>query len=136
MLSVRVSLISCAFALLLSGCASKIPNLRGCSVAGRLVDGVDCASTLEDGTWSLTLTQVIEMLEPRECVPVPGMNLCDPLGEGPVVLLPKRAGAVLFAAEDVQEIKTFIEETCRKMKCKPEVVQAVERIARIRAPLP
>lgn len=138
MSSARASLLSFAF-VLLSGCAHEIPNLRPCSVAGNLADGAECAATLEDGTWALSLHQVIEMLEAqeeRECVPVPGMNLCDPLGEGTVVVLPARAGGLIFAAEDYQAIKTFIEQTCRKMKCSAEVQQAVDRVERARMPLP
>lgn len=138
MRSVKLWLSSCAFALLLSSCAQTIPAIDACSVAGVLADGADCANTLQDGARSLTLGQVIALLEAqeaRECVPVPGMNLCDPEGQGEPVLLPARGGALMIPAEDFAKLKTFIEQTCRRMKCKAEVIQAVERIERVRAPL-
>lgn len=134
MFSARNWLSLFGFVLLLSACAQKIPNIRGCAVAGYLADGADCASTLEDGTLSLSLDQVIEMLEPqleRECVPVPGMNLCDPAGQGELVKLPPRGGGILISSEDFMDVKIFIEQTCRKIRCTTEVLKALERMDRV-----
>lgn len=134
MSTARLWLTSCASTLLLSACAQKIPNIRACGVAALLADGADCAATLQNDTWSLTLGQVIELIEPqpeRECVPVPGMNLCDPDGEGEKVRLPARGGALLIPPEDFMKIKIFIEQTCRRIRCSAEVVDAVERVSRV-----
>lgn len=111
MRSARVSLSLFAFALTLSGCQQKIPNIKACSVAGLLSDGAECAWTLEDRTESLTLFQVIDMLEPKED--------------------PPRAGAIILPAEDFMKLKIFIEQACRRMPCKAEVTQALDRISRI-----
>ena len=112
--------------LTVSGCVT-IPNTRSVTVAGTLSAGGIWAESQTDATGDLSLTELIDMLEPqveRTCVPVSGFSICaDNQTVGVPTLLPARAGAIIRSAEDEAKIKLALEKACRYLgnKCTKEI---------------
>lgn len=111
------------FALAQLSCAT-LPNVRACAVAGTLSSGMDCAYTLTDKTEELTFEQALDFLEAQPERPDP---------ERPGEMLPARGGAICMSADDWNRMKTELEKACKKLKCKREDVEAIERIDQLRA---
>lgn len=114
-------LISCA------GPKIKSPNATPCTAAGRLWAGMDCAETNTGRISSLSYREAIDFLEPqpeRECVPVPGFNVCaDDQTKGVKVKLAARAGAITESDDDFTAQKNAFEQACVELKnrCTPEM---------------
>lgn len=122
--------------LILSGCAGvKIPETRECVISGVVQSGFDCAMTNSGEISQLTFIEAMEWLEPqpqRECIPVPGFNVCaENPSEGEVVLLPPRGGAICRSDEDFTAQKNALEKACVLLKdrCTPEMKEALDRNA-------
>jgi hypothetical protein len=117
--------------LALNGCVT-IPNMRDCSVAGKLSTGMNCADTETPSTYQLDFRETVDFLEPqpeRTCVPkFQGMNVCaSDQTHGALAVLPKRSGAIMQSADDYAKRKSALEEACRVLgnRCSPEIQQAL-----------
>ena len=85
-------------------CQTVIPDIRGCTVAGVLEAGADCATTNSGIKTKLTAGELIQMLESQPERPDPS---------NPGKMLPRRAGAVIMSAEDYKRAKDAQEIACR-----------------------
>lgn len=83
LLPLTLSLISC-------GPKVEIPNIEICAIAGLISAGADCAKTLTDDTRSMTLTETLDFLEPRE----------------------GKAAALCMTAIDFNKLKNALEKAC------------------------
>lgn len=92
-----------------SGCVS-VPNIEGCTVAGAIEAGADCAKSNSGEKRKITAQELIEMLEP---------TLDAPDQKNPSQVIKGRAGAVIITAEDYKRAKTAQELACRMLgqKC-------------------
>lgn len=90
--------------LTLSGCVT-IPNTTACSVAGKLADGMTCATTETGETSALDFNGALTFLEPTTT----------------------RAGAICQSADDYAKLKTALQEACRSLgsKCTYEMQAAM-----------
>lgn len=113
-----------SFALVASGCATKIPNTKVCVVSGVLLNGADCAYTLSDDTESMDFDQFMEFLEAQPERPDPGH---------PGQSLPARGGALCQSADDWNAQKTALEMLCKRFKgaCTYELKSAVARVTKL-----
>lgn len=91
---------------LLSACTHvTLPDIEACAVAGIMAGGADCVKSISGGTRSLTLDELIAMLEPQ--------------------LDPPRGAAIIISAEDFTRLKVAIEQACAKLKGCSKEVEAV-----------
>lgn len=98
----------------LNGCTT-IPNVKACSVSGRLANGMDCAFTLEDRTVSMNLDETIDFLEPSQAE--------------------NRAGAICTSADDFTATATALAQACKLLgsRCKKaRIPEAISRIDKLR----
>lgn len=109
-----------------------IPSSRPCAAYGVLAGGARCKDSLSSNGVDLTFYEYLDFLESqveRECVPVPGMNVCAefPKSESQKVLLPQRGSAVCYSADDYKTLKTSLETACRKLgwRCSYEIRDAI-----------
>lgn len=114
-------LVACA------GPKIQAPNAVFCTASGHLFVGLDCAETNTGRISALSYLETIDFLEPqheRECVPVPGFNVCaDNQDQGLKVKLPARAGAVMESDADFTAQKNAFEKACVELgnRCTPEM---------------
>lgn len=104
-----LSLFALALSFVFASCAVTVPNTRVCAVAGVMAAGADCAYTRSDKMESLTLAELIELLE---------------------------AGAMIQSAQDWNKNATVIEQLCKMLgpKCNyEEVKKSVNRVNGISA---
>lgn len=103
-----------------SSCGSvQISEGVTCSVAGKLSAGGICSHLISPATHDLTLYEMIDFLEAqpeRECIPVPGFEICqkNPTS-GTLQKLPARGAAIIMPAKDWGELKQELELACRYM---------------------
>lgn len=95
--------ILCATTLLASACVS-VPNIEGCTPAGALEAGGDCAMTNTGHKRQVTAQQLIEMLEPKV--------EWDPVKQEWKTI---RAGGVIVSADDYKRMKNAQELACREI---------------------
>lgn len=95
--------------LVLANSCVTVPNIRGCTVAGFLEAGANCSTSNTGVRSTLTVAELIYMLEPQ-------LEKTDPVTG---VVTPKRAGAVIISAEDYKRAKDAQELACRLLgrKC-------------------
>lgn len=101
------------FATMLLGLASScitVPNIEGCTVAGAIEAGADCAKSNSGEKRKITAQELIQMLEPTVDAPDP---------KNPSQVIKGRAGAVIITAEDYKRAKNAQELACRMLgqKC-------------------
>lgn len=104
--------------LSLNGCVSvTVQDVTVCSVAGKLMAGAICATTISGKKTEMPLGTLIDMLEPQQERP-------DPSNAGKT--LPQRGGALIMSADDWGKMKNTIEVMCREMgsSCDYEKVKA------------
>jgi hypothetical protein len=94
------------FSFAASSCVT-VPNVTGCTVAGKLAAGMICAETQTGVTSELTLDQTVLFLEPSQN--------------------PQRAGAICMSADDYAKEKQALEDACRQLgnNCSREAKQAL-----------
>jgi len=92
-----------ALLCLASGCAScvQIPDVEGCTVAGLIEAGADCATSNTGIKRKLTAKELLEMIEPVADQPKEGIK--------------GRAGAVIISAKDYKRMKDAQEMACREL---------------------
>lgn len=78
-----------------------VHNVKGCSVAGVIQAGADCAESLTQKKSEMTFEEYVTFLE---------------------------AGAIAFSVEDVQEMKTALDQACQKITCEYEVQSLIESL--------
>ncbi len=98
---------SCA---LLKGKKIKIQDSEICAVAGSISNGADCTTTNSRKSRELTLTELIQYLEPAA--------------------EPPKAPAIFMKAEVWTSIKSTLEEACIALRglCEPEFMQEVKKV--------
>jgi hypothetical protein len=92
--------------LALSSCGITIKNARVCTVAGVIQAGADCAYLLSDQTEEMDYSEFMYFLEPQFATPT----------------VPARGGAFCMSAMDWVQMKSSLEQACRRLgkKCKIE----------------
>lgn len=118
--------------LALSACQTvAVPNTHVVAVAGKVSAGGLWAETNTGRTGELSLSELVDFLEPqeqRECVPkghwdakeptlwVADFNICaEDQTTGKKLVLPARGGAIMQPAEDWNKLKTALELACRAL---------------------
>lgn len=108
MLAKMAKLISLSFLICALPSCVTVPNVKGCSVAGRLSAGATCAESLSQKTSEMTLHEFLTFLEPDQAT--------------------QKGGAICFSSVDAQKLITALLQACQKAGsfCKRETVQQIE----------
>lgn len=99
--------------------------------------GLDCSHLTGDAVDSLSFAESLDFLQPqpeRTCAPAAVPGVCADNATGTPVVIPGRAGAICFSADDARAVFTELATMCRAMgkRCTYQT-QAV--LARLRARL-
>jgi hypothetical protein len=85
----------------------QLPDVRACAVAGRLTQGMDCATSLSGRITELNFNETIQFLEPS--------------------IEPEKPPAICLASGDWTKIKTALEQACvaLKRRCTKEIKESI-----------
>lgn len=98
----------------LASCACvSIPDVEGCTVAGSIEVGANCATSNSGKKRKINAAELVQMIEPVE-------DRDDPSSHGKT--LKGRAGAVIISASEYKRMKDASETACRELgvKCSYE----------------
>ena len=101
--------------LVLTTSCATIPDIKACTVAGRLANGMDCTHSLQSKMFEMSLDETIRFLEPSA--------------------EENRAGAICMSSADFVAHKTALEQSCKLLgsRCKKaKIPEAVTRIDKLR----
>lgn len=110
----RLLIFSGITLLFLASCACvQVPDIEGCTVAGKIEVGGNCAKSNSDKKRKISASELLWMLEP----------VADSVDPTTGKTLMGRAGAVIISASEYKRMKDASEMACRELggRCSYEI---------------
>ena len=108
--------------LLLNNCGIKVPNIRVCKAAGRIIYGADCIPILAKDKSEFTYMGYQETLNFLSAMP----DMADATNSQKTIN--GHPPAVFMSGEDWVRFETTLEQACEKLGCTMEVTTAIKQV--------